>query len=117
MTKYALSKKIYYVVATMSSPTMYMRAIPIRDGGGYAFMKKIEQATKVKNAEDAQWLAQDYKTGECREFAGEVVVVPIEVTYEILDVQDESLNHIPTEEEIIINHYLTKGMLNECPPS
>lgn len=81
MKKYIEKKIRKYVVATLDNPTLYLKKIPSKKE--YYFVEDIEVATKTMSKKMAESILQYYylDTG----FNTEMVVVPIEITYEIVD--------------------------------
>ena len=81
MKKYLEKKIKKYVVATFDNPTLYLKKIPAKKE--YYFVEDIETATKTMSKKMAELILQYYylDTG----LDTEIVVVPIEITYEIID--------------------------------
>jgi hypothetical protein len=81
MKKYLEKKIRKYVIATLDTPTLYLKKIPAKKE--YYFVEDIEVATKTMNKQLAESILQYYysDTG----LNDELVVVPIEITYEIID--------------------------------
>lgn len=81
MKKY-LEKKIQkYVIATLDTPTLYLRKVP--GAKEYSFVEDIEAATKSLTIAVIEQLFKGYylDTG----LDTEMVIVPVEITYEIID--------------------------------
>ena len=81
MKKYLEKTTTKYVIATLGSPTMYLKKTPAKNE--YCFVEDIEIATKsMSNVTGDQILKYFYlDTG----LDIELVVVPVEITYEIID--------------------------------
>ena len=77
--KKSLEKEIKkYVIADLSQPTNYLHSLR---GGRYNFIDNIIVATKFVNKNIAQQICD-----ECsRNFQMDLVVIPIIITYEILE--------------------------------
>lgn len=84
MKKYLEKKIKKYVIATLGNPTLYLK----KKWGSpeYSFVEDIEIATKgVKKSVMEQVLKYYYiETG----LDTELVIVPIEITYEIIDEEE-----------------------------
>lgn len=81
MKKYLEKKINKYVIATLNNPTLYLKKIPTKKE--YYFVEDIESATKTVNEKLANLVLSYYysDTG----LNTELVVVPIEITYEIIE--------------------------------
>ena len=81
MQKYLEKKKRKYVIATLDNPTLYLKKIPAKKE--YYFVEDIEVGTKAMSKKLAESILQYYyyDTG----LDTELVIVPIEITYEIID--------------------------------
>ena len=85
MNKFKEKEIKKYVIADLSQPTNYLQSLK---RGRYCFIDNIVAATKFKSKSIAQEIC-----GECiRNFNIDLVVVPILITYEILD----NYSHNPT---------------------
>lgn len=84
MKRYLEKKIIKYVIATLGNPTLYLK----KKWGSpeYSFVEDIEIATKgVKKSVMEEVLKYYYiETG----LDTELVIVPIEITYEIIDEEE-----------------------------
>lgn len=75
-----IEKKIRkYVIATLTNPTMYLQSLHF---GRYAFMD-IEGATKFTSKKIANEMISFYRRDLC-DYETEFVVVPVEITYELI---------------------------------
>lgn len=81
MKSYLEKKVRKYVIATLDNPTLYLKKIPAKKE--YYFVEDIEVATKTMSKKLAESILQYYylDTG----LDTEMVVVPIDITYEIID--------------------------------
>ena len=81
MKRYLEKKIRKYVIATLDTPTLYLKKTPAKSE--YCFVEDIEVATKTmrKNVMDEILKYYYLDTG----LDTELVVVPIEITYEIID--------------------------------
>lgn len=81
MKKYLEKKNKKYVIATLDNPTLYLKKTPAKNE--YFFVEDIEIATKTTSKNLAHSILSYYysDTG----MNNELVVVPIEITYEIID--------------------------------
>ena len=78
MKKYLEKEIKKYVIADLSQPTNYLHSLR---GGRYNFIDNIIVATKFVNKNIAQQICD-----ECsRNFQIDLVVIPIIITYEILE--------------------------------
>lgn len=78
MKKYKEKEKKKYVIADLSQPTNYLYSL--REGK-YSFIDNIIVATKFLNKEIAQTICN-----ECiQNFDIDLVVVPLLITYEIIE--------------------------------
>ena len=78
MKKYLEKETKKYIIADLSQPTNYLHSL--RDGK-YNFIDNIIVSTKFTNKEIAQQICN-----ECiRNFDIDLVVVPILITYEIIE--------------------------------
>lgn len=78
MNRYKEKEQKKYVIADLSQPTNYLRSL--REGK-YCFIDNIVTATKFVNRNIAQTICD-----ECvRNFDMDLVVVPIMITYEIVE--------------------------------
>ena len=76
-----VSREIKFVIATLSSPTMYLYKKP--GEYEYKFYKSISRAIFTVEREVAQMLLDEYKqvTGDDIE----LVVLPVEIEYELVN--------------------------------
>lgn len=81
MKKYLEKKVRKYVIATLGSPTLYLKKTPTKNE--YYFVEDIELATKTMSKVTGENVLHYFyvDTG----INMELVVVPIEITYEIID--------------------------------
>ena len=81
MKRYLEKKIRKYVIATLDNPTLYLKKIPTKSE--YCFVEDIEVATKTVSKNVMNEILKYYylDTG----LDTELVVVPIEITYEIID--------------------------------
>ena len=78
MKKYLEKETKKYVIADLSQPTNYLHSLR---GGKYNFIDNIIVATKFINKDIAQQICN-----ECiRNFQIDLVVIPIIITYEIVE--------------------------------
>ena len=78
MKKYLEKETKKYIIADLSQPTNYLHSLR---GGRYNFIDNIIVATKFVNKNIAQQICD-----ECsRNFQIDLVVIPIIITYEILE--------------------------------
>lgn len=80
-TEKILEKQVRkYVIATLNNPTLYLKKIYQRKQ--YVFTDDIEMATKTMSKDVADIIIEYYRsdTGD----AMEMVVVPVEVTYNLI---------------------------------
>lgn len=79
-TKEKVIKK--YVIATLDNPTQYLVKIPQKPE--YLFTEDIEKATKTTSKKLANTIL-DYFYYDTNLRGMELVIVPIEITYEIIN--------------------------------
>ena len=81
MKKYLEKKIRKYVIATLDNPTLYLKKTPGKIE--YCFVEDIEVATKAMSLSSMKQILKYYyfDTG----LNTELVVVPVEITYEIID--------------------------------
>jgi hypothetical protein len=81
MKKYLEKKIKKYVIATLDNPTLYLKKIPGKIE--YYFVEDIEVSTKALSLSAMKQVLKYYylDTG----LDTELVIVPIEITYEIID--------------------------------
>ena len=81
MKKYLEKKIKKYVIATLDNPTLYLKKTPGKNE--YCFVEDIEIATKALSLSVMNQTLKYYflDTG----LDTELVIVPIEITYEIID--------------------------------
>lgn len=81
--KHIEKKCLKYVIATLDSPTMYLKYLL---DGEYSFVDDIEYATKTLKYK----LANDIKDYYYKDTGMDVglVVVPVEITYELINTVD-----------------------------
>jgi hypothetical protein len=78
MTRYKEKELYRYVIADLSQPTNYIMSL--RDGK-YCFIDNIIKATKFRNRR----IAEDICNECIRNTDIDLVVVPVMITYEIID--------------------------------
>lgn len=85
MKKYVEKIDRKYVIATLDIPTQYLRKDVL--GGTYCFVDDIEVATKTSRKSIATEVLQYFyrDTG----INMELVIVPVDITYEIVDEENE----------------------------
>ncbi len=88
MQKYLEKKIIKYVIATLDNPTLYLKKIPAKKE--YYFVEDIEVASKTLSKNLANSILQYYYSDTGLDT--ELVVVPIEITYEIIDDTEQVLS-------------------------
>lgn len=78
---YLITREIKFVIATLSSPTMYMYKKP--GEFQYKFYKDIRKALFTLERDVAQMLLDEYKfyTGDDIE----LVVIPVEISYALVN--------------------------------
>lgn len=81
MERYLEKKIRKYVIATLGIPTLYLKKIPSEKE--YIFSEDIEYATKAMSKNVAEQI-KDYYYADTKSDI-ELVVVPVEITYEIID--------------------------------
>lgn len=81
MKKYLEKKTKKYVIATLDTPTLYLKKTPAKKE--YYFVEDIEIATKTMSEKLANSILSYYYSDTGLDT--ELVVVPIEITYEIID--------------------------------
>lgn len=81
MKSYLEKKVRKYVIATLDNPTLYLKKIPAKKE--YYFVEDIEVATKAMSKKLAESILQYYYLDTGLDI--EMVVVPIDITYEIID--------------------------------
>lgn len=81
MERYLEKKIRKYVIATLGYPTLYLKKIPGKEE--YMFSEDIEYATKTMNV----GLAEQIKNYYYQDIGCDVelVIVPVEITYELID--------------------------------
>ena len=81
MKKYIEKKIRKYVIATLDNPTLYLMKTPAKSE--YCFIEDIEFATKAMSKKVMKQILNYYylDTG----LNTELVVIPIDITYEIID--------------------------------
>lgn len=70
-----------YVIATLGTPTLYLKKVPSKKE--YMFSEDIEYATKAMSKNIAEQIKNYYY--QDIGFDIELVVVPVEITYELVD--------------------------------
>lgn len=81
-----LEKKIRkYVIATLDIPTLYLKKTPGKNE--YIFLKDIEYCTKAVNKNIAEQIKDYYyqDTFTNNNFPIDLVVVPLDISYEIVN--------------------------------
>lgn len=80
--KHNIKSIVKFIVATLSSPTMYLYKKPGEIE--YTFVKDVEKATKTMHREDAEYIAHQYPyyTGD-KEV--ELVVLPLLTEYSLIE--------------------------------
>ena len=81
MNRYLEKKIIKYVAATLDNPTLYLKKTPAKPE--YCFVEDIEMATKTLNKRLMNNIIYFYYLDTRMDI--ELVAVPIEITYEIID--------------------------------
>lgn len=81
MNRYLEKKTRKYVIATLDNPTLYLKKTPAKPE--YCFVEDIEVATKAMSRKSAN-LILSYYYSDTR-LDTELVVVPVEITYEIIE--------------------------------
>jgi len=81
MERYMEKKIRKYVIATFGTPTLYLKKVPSKKE--YIFSEDIEIATKAMSQKVAEEIKNYYY--EDMGYDIEVVVVPVEITYELID--------------------------------
>ena len=81
MNRYVEKKIIKYVAATLDNPTLYLKKTPAKPE--YCFVEDIEMATKTLNQKLMEQIISYYCLDTRMDI--ELVAVPIEITYEIID--------------------------------
>ena len=81
MERYLEKKIKKYIIATLGHPTLYLKKIPGKKE--YIFSEDIEYATKAMNENLANQIKNYYYTDTSSNI--ELVVVPVEITYEFVD--------------------------------
>ena len=81
MERYLEKKIRKYVIATLGCPTLYLKKIPGKKE--YMFSEDIEFATKTMSANLAEQIKGYYY--QDIGFDVELVVLPMEITYELID--------------------------------
>ena len=81
MQRYLEKKIRKYVIATLDNPTLYLKKTPAKKE--YYFVEDIEVATKTMSEKLANSILSYYYSDTGLDT--ELVVVPIEITYEIID--------------------------------
>ena len=81
MERYLEKKIRKYVIATLGCPTLYLKKIPSKKE--YMFSEDIEYATKTMSANLAEQIKRYYYHDIG--FDVELVVLPMEITYELID--------------------------------
>lgn len=82
MNRYKEKEVKKYVIADLSEQTNYLKSM---NNGKYCFIDNIAISTKFVNKSTAQIICN-----ECiRNTNIELVVVPILITYEIIEIEDE----------------------------
>lgn len=81
MQRYLEKKTKKYVIATLDNPTLYLKKILAKKE--YYFVEDIEVATKTMSKKLANSILQYYYSDTGLDT--ELVVIPIEITYEIID--------------------------------
>ncbi len=70
-----------YVIATLDIPTLYLRKTPTKNE--YCFTDNIEIATKANSRKVTEQILRYYYQDTGLDI--ELVIVPIEITYEIVE--------------------------------
>ena len=81
MNRYLEKKIIKYVAATLDNPTLYLKKTPAKSE--YCFVEDIEMATKTLSKKLMDQVVSYYYLDTKMDI--ELVAVPIEITYEIID--------------------------------
>ena len=81
MKKYLEKKTKKYVIATLDNPTLYLKKTPGKVE--YCFVEDIEVATKALSLSVMKQILKYYYLDT--RLDTELVVIPIEITYEIID--------------------------------
>lgn len=81
MKRYLEKKIVKYVAATLDNPTLYLKKTPSKQE--YCFVEDIEMATKSLNKKLMNQIISYYYLDTKMDI--ELVAVPIEITYEIID--------------------------------
>ena len=82
MKRYLEKKIKKYVIATLDNPTLYLKKTPAKSE--YCFVEDIELATKTVSKKLMEQILNYYYLDTGLNNI-ELVVVPIEITYEIID--------------------------------
>lgn len=85
MNRYIEKQQIKYVIATLDTPTRYLRSLHF---GKWEIVEDIEIATKTFEKEDAESLLKYYRE-DLHDYEKELVIIPIIVTFEIMNENDE----------------------------
>ena len=88
MNRYLEKKIIKYVAATLDNPTLYLKKTPAKPE--YCFVEDIEMATKSLNKKLMNQIISYYYLDT--KIDVELVAVPIEITYEIIDDTEQIAN-------------------------
>ena len=81
MKKYLEKKITKYVIATLDNPTLYLKKVP--GELKYGFVEDIELATKALSSSVMKEILKYFYLDTGVKI--ELVVVPVEITYEIID--------------------------------
>lgn len=81
MKKYLEKKTRKYVIATLDNPTLYLKKTPAKNE--YCFVEDIEVSTKAISKTVMEQILRYYYLDTNLDM--ELVIVPIEITYEIID--------------------------------
>jgi len=71
-----------YVIATLSSPTMYLHKT--LGEAKYTFIKDIEGATKTEKLKAAKWVQRNYYH-DTHDYDMQTIILPLDVTYELIE--------------------------------
>lgn len=80
--KHNIKSIIKFIVATLSSPTMYLNKRPGENQ--FKFVKGIDGATKTMNKEDAEYIVHQYHYYTGDEDL-ELVVLPLIIEYSLVE--------------------------------
>lgn len=82
MNRYLEKKIRKYVIATMDIPTMYLYKTVGKEE--YCFVDDIEAATKTRGKSSAEFILRNFYL-DTKLIDKELVIVPIEITYDIIE--------------------------------